>query len=177
LQTNRYINNYLEKRVFGVKEKEVNEICLSRFVEVINFCIMPNHFHITVKSTTEEGISRYMHRVANAYAKYFNKKYSKSGHVFQGTYKAKFISSDSQLVYLSAYVHRNPHDLEMWKNNSINYPWSSYQDYERNRWGRLLLPAEITESFRNHGDYRDYVESSGAKDKWEDEYGGTVDFI
>ncbi len=165
-QTNRYIRNYLDKGMFEVKEKDITSICEDRFVEVVNFCIMPNHFHLTIKAVTEAGISKYMHRVGNAYAKYFNKKYDKSGHVFQGAFKAKFIASDRQLAYLSAYIHRNPHELYEWKDKANYYPWSSYQDYKINRWGNLLASAEIVNSFSSYDEYQNYVESSGAKEQW-----------
>jgi putative transposase len=168
-QTNRYIKNYLQKGVFGVKDQDIADICRSRFVEVINFCIMPNHFHISVRSVTEGGVSLYMHRVGNAYAKYFNKKYDKSGHVFQGAYKAKLVLSDKQLMYLSAYIHRNPHELEKWRYRSGLYPWSSYQDCRNNRWGDLLLTQEIIQSFDSYSAYEEYIETSGAKEDWEGE--------
>jgi REP element-mobilizing transposase RayT len=168
-QTNRYVRNYLDTGAFGVKEKYVKDIGEDRFVEVLNFCIMPNHFHLSVRSVTDDGISKYMHRVSSAYAAYFNKKYGRSGHVFQGAYKAKFISSDQQLTYLSAYIHRNPHELTEWKNMSHEYPWSSYQDCKVNRWGTLLSVEGIMQSFGSYQEYQDYVENSGAKEDWEDE--------
>jgi REP element-mobilizing transposase RayT len=168
-QTNRYVRNYLETGAYGVKEKCVQDICEDRFVEVLNFCIMPNHFHLSVRSVTDDGISKYMHRVSSAYAAFFNKKYGRSGHVFQGAYKAKFISSDQQLTYLSAYIHHNPHELTEWKNKSHEYPWSSYQDCNVNRWGTLLSAEGIVQSFGSYQEYQDYVENSGAKEVWEDE--------
>lgn len=169
-QTNRYIRNYLDKRTFEVKENDLNEIIKDRYVEVINFCIMPNHFHLTVKALADDGLSKYMHRVGNAYAKYFNKKYDKSGHVFQGNYKLKFIASDNQLAYLSAYIHRNPHELKKWKGDCYFYPWSSYQDYRLNRWGSLLTSSEIVNSFGSYEEYQNYVEASGAKEEWGEDY-------
>lgn len=167
-QTNRYVRNYLDEGTFGVKDKYVRDICQDRFVEVLNFCIMPNHFHLSVRSVTDEGISKYMHRVLTAYASYFNKKYDRSGHVFQGAYKAKFISSDQQLTYLSAYIHRNPHELSEWKNKSHEYPWSSYRDCKVNRWGTLMSVEGIVKSFGSYNAYKEYVENSGAKEDWED---------
>jgi hypothetical protein len=128
---------------------------------------MPNHFHISMRSVVEGGISTYMHRIGNAYAKYFNKKYDKSGHVFQGAYKAKLVLSDQQLAYLSAYIHRNPHELTEWKNKSSEYPWSSYQDCKENRWGGLVSVGSIVKSFGSYSAYGEYVETSGAKEDWE----------
>lgn len=166
--TTRYIKNHLDKGTFGVKEQDVRDICEGKFVEIINFCIMPNHFHITLRAVTEDGVSRYMHRVSNAYAKYFNTKYKKTGHVFQGAYKAKFIASDNQLTYLSAYIHRNPHEIKEWEGRCTEYPWSSYQDCKINRWGDLLVAKTIVSTFGSYDDYETYVETSGAKEEWED---------
>ncbi len=164
--TTRYISNYLNNGTFGVKEKDVGDICKGKFVEIINFCIMPNHFHVTLRAVTEDGVSRYMHKVSNAYAKYFNAKYQKTGHVFQGAYKAKFVASDNQLTYLSAYIHRNPHEMKEWEGRCAEYPWSSYQDYKFNRWGDLLAAKMIVSTFNSYKEYESYVETSGAKEEW-----------
>ena len=60
----------------------------NRQVELINFCLMPNHFHLLIKEVEEGGISKYMQRLQNAYTKYINTKYKRSGHLLQGAYKA-----------------------------------------------------------------------------------------
>lgn len=163
-QTNRSVSNYIKKGSFGVSKGDLAEILEQRFVEVHNFCIMPNHFHMTIKNLTDDGLSRYMHKIANAYGKYFNTKYDQSGHVFQGTYKTIIIETDNQLDYLSAYVHRNPHELSKWKDNAFDYPWSSYQDYDNNRWGSLLCVDQIKNRHKSFADYRKFVEESGAKE-------------
>ncbi len=165
-QTCRYIKKYLKSGKFDVSEDYIKQIKQEKFVEIINFCIMPNHFHITVRSLTEDGISKYMHRVSSAYAKYFNARYEKTGHVFQGTYKARLVLDDRQLTYLSAYIHRNPHEIKVWEGRSEEYPWSSYQDYQINRWDGLLQPRVITETFRSFQDYHHFVVNSGAKENW-----------
>ncbi|MCA9360381.1 hypothetical protein KC730_00645, partial [Candidatus Kaiserbacteria bacterium] len=112
-------------------------------------------------------LSRYMHKLSNAYSQYFNKRYEKSGHVFQGAYKVKLVESDEQLTYLSAYIHRNPNELRRWKNNTISYPWSSYQDYLSNRWKKLLVGEVITSTFGSFEEYQEFVENSGAKEDFE----------
>jgi putative transposase len=168
-QVGRNVGSFLKKKDFRIQEKTKDEIIEKRFVEIINFCIMPNHFHITVKALSDDGVSKYMQKVSNAYAKYFNTRYHKSGHVFQGSYKARLVTTDKQFMYLSAYIHRNPNELINWKGESLSYPWSSYQDYTHNRWGRLLNHEPITGTFNSPEDYREYVETSGAKEDWEDD--------
>lgn len=90
-----------------------------------------------------------------------------SGHVFQGTYKLRLVDDDQQLAYLSAYIHRNPNELSQWKNNTVTYPWSSYQDYQNNRWGELLVGNIITDTFDSFEDYNFFVENSGAKEDFD----------
>ena len=124
----------------------------------------PNHFHLTVYELEENGISRYMQRVLNSYTKYFNVRYKKSGHLFQGPYKIVHIENEKQLLYLSAYIHRNPIELKKWMKKLEHYPWSSYQDYFKNRWGALIQAGIIKEQFKNENEYRLFVETSGAKD-------------
>lgn len=161
---NRYVSNYLKSGNFDVKDKHLTDIIEDRSVELVNFCIMPNHFHLTVRPTSDDGLAKFMHKVGNSYSQYFNKRYDKAGHVFQGAYKAKLVIDDNQLAYLSAYIHRNPNELKRWEGNSINYPWSSYSDYKDNRWGDLLVGDEIMDTFKSFKDYSLFVEESGAKD-------------
>ena len=105
-----------------------------------------------------------MHRVMTAYAKYYGTKYNKSGHIFQGTYQAVHLTSDRQLLYLSAYIHRNPREISKYRNEYDNYKWSSYSDFiKENRWGDLLLPPVVLEQFKNKNKYKEFVDTSTAK--------------
>lgn len=165
-QTNRSVKHFLKYGTYKVTEDDLQKIIDRRFVEVINYCIMPNHFHIALFSLDDNGVSRYMHKLSNAYAKYFNTRYERTGHVFQGTYKAKLVTSDEQLTYLSAYIHRNPNELKLWKDQSLDYPWSSYQDHSINRWGKLLINDHIMRTFSSFKDYQEYVEASGVKSEF-----------
>lgn len=155
-----FIRNPGQHSVLTIKD----EVVKHRTVELIAFCLMPNHFHLIVKELEEGGIAAYMQRVLNAYAKYHNTKYEKSGHVFQGPYKAIHIEDDRQLLYLSTYIHRNPRELSGWRNKEDSYPWSSYQDFVgENRWGDLLLPDIILGQSKNKNEYHEFVKRSPAK--------------
>lgn len=125
---------------------------------------MPNHFHILIREERENGIIQYMQRSLNAYSKYFNTKYEQSGHLFQGPYKIVHVKDNEQLLYLSAYIHRNPCGLKKWNNKEHVYPWSSYQDYtSKNRWDNLLERDIILEQFSSISEYGNFMETSGAK--------------
>lgn len=135
----------------------------NRVVELISFCVMPNHFHLLVKQTCNNGVSKYLQRIQNSYTKFFNTKYQTSGHLFQGPFRAVHIGDNDQLLYVSAYIHLNPRSLN--GENPEKYKWSSYQDYlKENRWGELLKTEIISGQFKNKDEYKDWVRESGAKD-------------
>ena len=88
-----------------VKEKYENKD--DTLVEIIAYCLNPNHFHLLLKQVVDNGISKYMHRLSTGYTNYFNLRYKRSGSLFQGKYKFKHIEDNDYLLHLSAYVNLN----------------------------------------------------------------------
>jgi len=77
-----------------------------------DYCLMDNHYHLLIE-TEKENLSTFM-RIINAnYAKYFNKKYQRSGHLWQDRYKSKFVTSEEYLYVLIRYIEYNPVDAGM----------------------------------------------------------------
>ena len=162
----RYVENFDSISGFPVPAAILSEIQQSRGVDLVAFSLMPNHFHLILKERIPSGISLYMHRLSVAYTHYFNTRYETSGHVFEDRYKAKHIPDNNYLLYLSAYIHRNPVELKAWKDKLFEYPWSSLQDFtEGNRWGGLLQSDIIADQFEmeENSNYRDFIETSTAK--------------
>ena len=169
----RLSGSFSDKDGFPIPNESIEKVLKERSVELVAFCIMPNHFHLLVREIREGGISAYMQRVAEGYTKYFHAKYKASGHVFQGRYKAIRIKDDEQLMQLSAYIHRNPRELATWKGKEEHYPWSSLQDFTMaNRWGGLIVPDIIVSRFdaTPNSNYADFVRTSPAK-LLEEEFG------
>ncbi|MDD4990083.1 MAG: transposase [Candidatus Pacebacteria bacterium] len=115
-----------------------------KMVEVLAFCLMPNHMHLLIKQTTNNGISKFMQKIGAGYSAYFREKYKlqNKGYFFQSRFKAVYIENDEQLKTVFVYIHTNPIALiePGWKENGIknlekaiefleSYKWSSYQDY------------------------------------------------
>lgn len=160
----RQVSHFIKNRVFNVVQENVLDIKKHRNVELINFALMPNHFHLTLHELKEGGIATYMQRILCSYTKYINTKYNKSGHLFQGPYKAVHVEDNNQLLYLSTYIHRNPRELSEWKNKEEIYPWSSLYDYlGENRWGILLKKDIILNQFNSASEYKTFVSTSTAK--------------
>ncbi|KKP56637.1 MAG: hypothetical protein UR80_C0002G0006 [Parcubacteria group bacterium GW2011_GWB1_35_5] len=160
-----YTENFIKKGYFNTKEERIRELLKDRSVELVSFALMPNHFHLLVRNLEEGVLSVYMHRVLTAYSKYFNSKYNKKGHVFEAPFKAVHVKNNTQLLHLSAYIHKNPKEISEFKNSYNKYPYSSYQDYiETNRWSNLLSTSIILKQFKDKSKYKDFVTSSMAKE-------------
>ena len=162
----RITRTFTEREGFAVSDIAFKNVITGKTIELVGFCLMPNHFHLIVRELAENSIARYMQRAELAYTKYFNTKYERSGHVFQGRYKTVHVQNNEQLSHLSAYIHRNPKEIKAWKGREAEYPWSSYQDYvKENRWGGLLAPEIILDQFEgtSRSNYASFVKSSPAK--------------
>lgn len=149
---------YFKKHgVFETSEHTVKSITKSRYVELISFVLTPKGFALLVRETKEGGIPYFMQRVQNAYTKFFNTKYRRHGHLFCGPYRYTPVLDQDQLSHLSAHLHIKVRDIPLWKGREDIYPWSSFQDYSKNRFGTLLVHETITEKFKSEKEYRKFV--------------------
>lgn len=98
-------------------------------VRIQAFCLMPNHFHFQISLHKRPGLTNFMRRLGVTYSHYFNEKYERVGHLFQGRYKALPVQSEGYFVYLPWYIHRNPLELGVPVTELQSYPYSSYRWY------------------------------------------------
>lgn len=162
----RQSSYFIKYSQFNMSKETISRIMNERIAELNSFTIMPNHFHLLIREKTDNGIgiSRYLQRIQTGYAKYFNAKYKKRGHLFQSVFRAIPVETNEQLLYLSAYIHRNPRETIEWRDRELEYPWSSCQDFiKNNRWGELLKPDVILNQFSDTNSYREFIEMSTAK--------------
>lgn len=137
-----YRQHYYETGSRSNKRNTEKEQKKEQIVSILAFCLMPNHIHILLRQKRENGISTLMRKFGTGYAGYFNRKYKRSGYLFQGRFRAVHIKTDNQLRSVFVYIHTNPAVLidPDWKNGGIknpkeiikfieNYRWSSYQNY------------------------------------------------
>lgn len=109
-------------------------------VEIIAFCLMPNHFHLLLRQTIDGGIVKFMQKLGTGYTMYFNKKYQRVGGLFQGRFKATLLEKQSHFLYLPHYIHLNPLDLKVpsWKNKKLDNPTKALKFLESYRWSSYL---------------------------------------
>lgn len=127
-----------------------------KLVEIICFCLMPNHFHFLVKQLKDNGISIFMSQLCNSYTKYFNTKYPRVGPLFQGKFQSVLIETEEQLIHLSRYIHLNPIVSGLVKNLD-DWSWSSYLEYMNQSF--ICNTSEILNFFSSKEKYKEFIEA------------------
>jgi len=107
---------------------EYLESATERYGAVIHvYCLMSNHYHLLVE-TPAGNLPQIMGHINGAYTTYYNIKRKRSGHLFQGRYKAILVEFDEYALELSRYIHLNPVRAGM-VTHPEEYRWSSYRNF------------------------------------------------
>ena len=106
---------------------------LKRYIEkyhckIYAYALMDNHVHFYINPCGFD-ISLFMRCLNNAYVAYYNKRYQRRGHLFQGRFASTVVDSDTYSLTLSAYIHNNPKDLPGYAGKEEHYRYSSYGIY------------------------------------------------
>ena len=141
---------------FAINDLASRKLPRKLLVDVLAFCLMPNHYHLLLSPKTEDGISRFMRKLDMGYAKYFNQKYKRKGTLFESRYKSISVKKEHHFYHLPYYIHLNPLDIEFpeWREGRLknyakameflgNYRWSSHLDYT----GKKNFPSVTNRSF------------------------------
>lgn len=134
--------------------KELDES--KKIVNIVAYCLMPNHFHLLLTPLKNGGITEFMSKVSNSYTKYYNTKYRRVGPLFQGEFKAVTIEDDEQLIHVSRYIHLNPISSNLIK-NLAQYDWSSYLEYLGQVSDGFCDKEEVLGQFKDHRFYEQFV--------------------
>lgn len=100
----------------------------SKLIEIVAYCLNPNHYHFILKQVSEKGIEKFMQRFGTGYTKYFNNRHERSGALFQGVFKSIHVNTDPYFMHLSAYVNLNNrvHKLGSRTSKLSMSSWSEY---------------------------------------------------
>lgn len=147
-------------------------------VEFVAYCVNPNHYHFILRQIVENGISKFMHRLSVGYTRYFNEKYERTGSLFSGTYKAKYVDSNDYMLDLSAYVNLNYliHGIELGENAFVSSSWGQYVSPTKIVENKFIIPCEKSVVLERRGasfKYKEFaeeyaqqiIESRGEEDK------------
>lgn len=139
----------------------------NKSVQILAFCIMPNHFHLLARQLEDNGILTLIKNIQNSYAKYFNIKYKRTGALFQEQFKAVHLESDEQLLHVCRYIHLNPLTAYIVKNleDMISYPWSSLRDYLGDNEREIISTSEILAFFNSKE--KDFLKFNGDQENYQ----------
>ncbi|MDP3004385.1 MAG: transposase [Candidatus Azambacteria bacterium] len=125
-----------------IRDIRNNDYKRKPLVDILTFCLMPNHYHLLLRQRVDGGITEFMRKLGDGYVKYFNLKHQRVGPLFQGKFKSVLIDDESQFIYIPFYIHLNPLDLYCsdWQSKGVdkpkkaieflnNFKWSSHSDY------------------------------------------------
>jgi REP element-mobilizing transposase RayT len=131
------------------------------------YCLMPNHVHLLVESS-EQPLAKFMQGLQQSYSQYFNKRHGKSGHVFEGRYKAIICQKDPYLLELIRYIHLNPVRAGIVKSPE-RYRYSGDYGYLQGRASEIIDPAKVLSMLGGTQAYRRFVRE-GLPDGHKEEY-------
>jgi len=121
------------------------------------YCIMDNHIHMLIV-VDEIPLEKIMQGIQQVYTQRYNKKYRRTGHVFQQRYKAIVCNKDGYLLHLIKYIHFNP--IEAGMTETVDYKWSSHYEYIKNKnelvetdYVLKLISSNKAQAIKGYGEY------------------------
>lgn len=138
-----------QKKLKMVKEGEVlKRGFFAGKIEILSYALMPNHYHLLIRQIGKHDLSEFMRSVITTYVSYFNDKYDRGGHLFQGVYRAVLVENDDYLLHLSRYIHLNPaqNRSDLSQKKLVNQ-YTSYGDYVGIRNTGWVMPEFILNFF------------------------------
>lgn len=129
-----------------------------KLIDIVSFCLMPNHFHILLKQLHENGIKIFVSNISNSYTKYFNTKNNRQGSLFQGTFKAILVEDDEQLIHLMRYIHLNPVSGSMINLDELGfYEWCSHKYFLEGDNDDFINNQPIMNIFKSIKSYQNFI--------------------
>ena len=160
------VNTPTKYSLFKTLDKDAQEQIRTRLnqeanflVDLVSYCLMPNHFHLLLKQNQDNGISRYLSLLTNSYTRYFNTKTERKGVLFQGKFKAVRITSNEQLLHVNRYIHLNPYSGYVVKTlkELEQYPFSSLAKYLQPTSIKHCQSKIVMDQFKSRKSYRQFV--------------------
>ncbi|MCK5021823.1 MAG: transposase [Candidatus Pacebacteria bacterium] len=157
-----------EEPIGSIVENEYREFSAprSKLVDIVCYCLNPNHYHLILTPLVENGIEKFMQKLGAGYTKYFNERYKRSGVLFQGRYKSIHIKSDEYLTYVGAYINLNnrvhqlsaPRSKSEDKNKKLFWK-SSWGEFVGENKDNICNKSILLDRHKNINEYKNFAES------------------
>ncbi len=119
-------------------------------VDLLAYCVMPNHFHLLLYQRQQSDVTSLMRSIMTSYSRYFNKRYKRTGPLFESRFRSSLITDDNYLQHITRYIHLNP---RQWR----DYEYSSLPYYLQRDTVSWLRPDRILELFESPAKYESFV--------------------
>lgn len=148
-------------------------------VDLLCFCIMPNHFHLLLRQKSEKGVSHFMSNLINSFIRFYNIKFDHHGSLFFKPFRAVHVMTEEQCKHVSRYIHLNRYSSGLAKelDDIFISPYSSLPAYMRVKGDSLIEknlvmnlfgndPKRYEKFVRDHSDYQRFLERFKYVEKW-----------
>jgi putative transposase len=153
--------------------KASRSLLLQRYneeIQLIAYCLMPNHFHFLVRQKATKAINRFMSSITSRYAMYFNRKYKRSGPLFEGVYRAVLLENEAHYWHITRYIHKQALAASP---DQTNFP-SSYPEYLGLRNTSWVHPEDVLALFSGANPRKSYSDFMSESDPLSDKVYGTI---
>lgn len=143
----------LERYLSPDEMRDKNGISYPNFynnVDLLAYCLMPNHFHLLFFQRHQKMLTSLMQSVMTSYSRHFNKKYKRTGPLFESRFRASMITDDAYLHHITRYIHLNPRYWQQYEYSSLPY----YLQQDTVSWVR---PERVLELFESPKQYEEFV--------------------
>lgn len=141
----RHLSEQPTNDELGRPYKNFNEM-----IDLLAFCLMPNHFHLLIYQEEAGSMTQLMRSVATSYTGYFNKRHGRIGRLYQDVFKASLVNEEDYWLHISRYIHLNPINWQTWE-------WSSLPYYLGNKQASWVKPSLVLDSFFDTSEYYDFL--------------------
>lgn len=111
--------------------------------KIFGYCLMPNHIHMIIEPKKAIRLSKFMQALTQTYTHWFNKKYNKTGHLWQARFKSMVICKDEYFLECVYYVEMNPVRASLVLSPG-DYAWSSYRERTMGNKNQIIDLPEST---------------------------------
>lgn len=142
-----------KRRLLEATQRDPN-----KYVSIYGYAFMPNHFHLLVRQIQKNGVSEFMRKVQNSFAKYKNIRYKRTGGLYEGPFRAVRVQTGNQLLHLSRYIHLNPYTSHVVASLTElhTYPWTSLSQYITGKRG-ICETKPLLSFFSSPKQYKQFV--------------------
>lgn len=122
-------------------------------VSVHAYCLMTNHVHLLLTPSKDGVVSQIFEFLGRHYVRYINRRYRRTGTLWEGRYRAALVDADQYLLRCYRYIELNPVRARMTA-NPLDYPWSSCRHNAGGYYDSLVTPHVTYDALANNIDKR-----------------------